>query len=259
MRRVTLCLLLFLATACTSTDKGTTLVLASTTSTQDSGLLDLLTRQFEADNPGTQVKTIAAGSGEVLALGKNKDADVLLMHSPEQETAFMKDGHGVSRQAVMNNEFIIVGPSSDPASASNGGTIQQALALIARSQQTFISRGDDSGTHRQEMQLWSAAGITPTGDWYLESGQGQAETLVVASEKSAYALTDSSTFAVTRSIDNLKALRLVGLRNPYSVIVVNDARNMAAAISFADWLTNSKGQLVIARQGLFTPVTPAGP
>lgn len=248
-------LALLAGAACGFTETTNTLVLATTTSTQDSGLIDLLTGRFEEDHRELKVKAVAVGSGEALELGRNKDADVLLVHSPRQEEEFMKDGYALSRQPVMHNEFILVGPARDPALA-HAPTMQDALARIAKRQQRFLSRGDDSGTHRKEMELWTDAGITPSGNWYVETGQGQAETLVIASQMNAYALTDSSTFAVTRGIDNLVPVRLTRLRNPYSVIVVEDGRNLGAAISFAAWLTGEEGQRIIAEQGLFTPQGP---
>jgi len=162
----------------------TDLILASTTSTQDSGLFDVLIPAFEEAYPQYKVNVIAVGTGEALELGQNKDADVLLVHAKAKEEAFVADGYGTERRDVMYNDFIIVGPPSDPAGIK-GGTAVDALKKIADGQHVFVSRGDESGTHTAEKALWEKAGITPAGDWYMSAGQGMGDVLKIASETPA--------------------------------------------------------------------------
>jgi tungstate transport system substrate-binding protein len=227
-------------------------VLASTTSTQDSGLFDVLIPAFEKDNPQYKVKVIAVGSGEAIKLGETKDADVLLVHSPAAEVAFVKAGFGAERQDVMYNDFLIVGPASDPAKIKGTPVAADALKAIAAAKATFITRADKSGTATKEATLWKAAGVTPSGDWYQATGQGMGESLKVASEKKAYILTDRATYL------NLKAgLDLVplvegdkALNNQYGVIVVTGAKNEAGGQAFFDWILSPAGQEVIKTYGV---------
>jgi len=220
----------------------TDLILASTTSTQDSGLFDVLIPAFEEAYPQYKVNVIAVGTGEALELGQNKDADVLLVHAKAKEEAFVADGYGTERRDVMYNDFIIVGPPSDPAGIK-GSTAVDALKKIADGQHVFVSRGDDSGTHKAELNLWKAASITPEGEWYLSTGQGMGDTLRIASEKDGYTLTDRATYlAQTQTGLTLKIL-VEGdnlLLNPYGVIAVNPAKNEKIqndlANQFIDWL-----------------------
>ena len=172
------------------------MLLATTTSTQDSGLLDALLPRFQKTS-GCSVKTVAVGSGEAIALGEKGDADALLVHSPEDEKEFMAAGHGSSRKAVMHNDFVLVGPGDDPAQVSKAAGATEALTRIAEEQAAFASRGDDSGTHTKELSLWEAAVIEPAGSWYLETGQGMGETLTIADQKQAYTLSDRGTFLAT--------------------------------------------------------------
>ena len=229
------------------------LILATTTSTRDSGLLDELVPRFEAQT-GIQVKVIAVGTGAALRMGREGNADVLLVHAPTAEEAFMREGHGLERRAVMHNDFVIVGPPDDPADVRDLPAAE-AMRRIAQSHALFISRGDDSGTHKKEQELWKAASITPEGAWYQASGQGMGATLQIASEKGAYTLTDRGTFLNMRAVLNLEVL-VEGdpvLFNPYHVIVVNPERhpavNVEGARAFADFLTSPEVQALIGAYG----------
>jgi len=245
-------------------DRGT-MVLATTTSTRDSGLLDALLPAFEKAS-GCSVKTLAVGSGEAMELGARGDADVLLVHSPADEEQFMEDGHGASRKAVMHNDFVIVGPADDPAGISKAGDAPEAFAEIADARANFASRADDSGTNAKELELWDAAGIKPKGSWYIETGQGMGETLTIADQKDAYTLSDRGTFLATDNLDSELLLEGgKGLLNPYHVIVVKgDDLNTACARLFSSWITSPGTQKTIARFGvakygepLFFPDAPA--
>jgi tungstate transport system substrate-binding protein len=240
-------------------------ILATTTSTQDTGLLDVLVPAFEKAS-GLQVKTIAIGTGAALAMGERGDADVLLVHAPAAEEAYMAKGRGISRALVMHNSFIVVGPSSDPAHIHASVTAQAAFAAIARAQAPFVSRGDDSGTNIKELALWKAAGPDPTGSWYVKTGSGMADTLRVASQKAAYTLTDDGTFLSQRFTLSLVPLveDAKDLRNVYHVIVVKPlpdrVSNEAGGEAFARFVTSVDGQRIIATYGrerfgrpLFTP------
>jgi tungstate transport system substrate-binding protein len=230
-------------------DRGT-LLLATTTSTRDSGLLDELLPRFERES-GCSVKTLAVGSGEAIELGERGDADVLLVHSPADEQAFMDEGHGASRKAVMHNDFVLVGPADDPARIREAEDAPSALARIAEQEAPFASRGDDSGTHAKELSLWEAAGIEPEGDWYVETGQGMGETLTIAGQKQAYTLSDRGTFLATENLDS--ELLLEGgedLLNPYHVIVVKaEDVNEACAREFSNWITSAPVQRAIGEFG----------
>ena len=233
------------------------LILATTTSTQDSGLLDVLVPAFEKAS-GYTVKTVAVGSGAALKLGEEGNADVLLVHSPAAEKAFMDAGHGVDRQLVMHNTFLIVGPAADPAGIAGMTSPTEAFKKIAAAKATFVSRGDGSGTEAKELGFWKAVGITPAAPWYIQSGQGMAATLQIASEKAAYTLTDIATWAATRS--QLALGDLVhgdpSLLNIYHVIGVNPASwpkvNAAGATAFAAYLLSAEGQALIGSFGVDT-------
>jgi tungstate transport system substrate-binding protein len=201
----------------------TPVILATTTSTQDSGLLDVLIPPFEA-RTGRAVKIIAVGSGQALALGEKGEADLVLSHAPEAEEKFMAQGSGLLRRRLMYNDFILVGPAADPAGVRGSKHVAAAFEAIARSKASFVSRGDDSGTHNMEKKLWSLAGVSPApGPAYLETGQGMGATLRVASEKSAYTLADRGTFLSLKQTLQLQILFEgdLALRNEYHVIVVN--------------------------------------
>ena len=240
------------ATAATAADPS--LILATTTSTQDSGLLDDLLPRFEKAT-GLTVKTIAVGSGEALAMGRRGDADVLLVHSKAAEDDFMAEGHGSLRLDVMYNDFVLVGPPSDPAGV-RGLTATEALKKIAGKGASFASRDDRSGTHARELDLWKKAGFSPAGQpWYVATGQGMGETARIASEKKAYTLADRGTFLALRSSLDL-AILVEGspdLRNSYRVIVVSPEKHpkarAAEARRFAEWLVSPGTQRTIGAFG----------
>jgi tungstate transport system substrate-binding protein len=229
--------------------------LATTTSTRDSGLLDVLLPLFRR-RTGVEVKVVAVGSGQALQLGRRGDADVLLTHAPAAERQFMADGYGSLCLPVMYNEFAIVGPEGDPAHVRAQNRAATALAQIASTQSPFVSRGDDSGTHQKERQLWRQATLDPRGSWYIQAGSGMAQSLRIASEKQAYTLTDLGTFLAERRRLQLTIL-LRGdpvLRNPYTVIVVNPQKHPhvahQAARELAAFLVAPETQRVIARFGV---------
>ena len=230
-------------------DRGT-LLLATTTSTRDSGLLDELLPRFERGS-GCSVKTLAVGSGEAMELGERGDADVLLVHSPEDEEEFMAEGHGASRKAVMHNDFVLVGPADDPAGIRQADGAPESLTRIADEEAAFASRGDDSGTHAKELSLWEAAGVEPAGDWYIETGQGMGETLTIAGQRQAYTLSDRGTFLATDNLDS--ELLLEGgedLLNPYHVIVVEgEDTNRECARELSIWITAAPTQRAIGAFG----------
>lgn len=256
---IVLGLLIYLLMACSPLPRSSnaanqTLILATTTSLQDSGLLDYLIPLFE-EKSGLAVKTIAVGSGQALQLGRQGNADVLLTHDPQAEIIFVQEGYGVERLPVMANQFVLVGPAHDPAQV-RAHSIPTALKNIARSQAFFLSRGDQSGTHKTEQKLWAEAGIQPDQEsWYLESGQGMAATLFIASEKGAYTLTDRATYLVMRRQLELVILVEGGadLLNIYHVITVNPKRfpqvNIAGAKAFAEFLTSAEIQSFIRQFG----------
>jgi tungstate transport system substrate-binding protein len=226
--------------------------LATTTSTENSGLLRALLPQFETKFHVT-VHVIAVGTGKALKLGENGDADVLLVHAPAAELAFMAAGHGVNRRRVMHNDFILVGPPSDPAAIHGQTDIVAAFRSIADKKAKFVSRGDDSGTDKKEKSYWPLAGVSPAGQpWYVSAGQGMGEVLTMAAELQAYTLTDRGTFAAYRARGGLQ-IDVQGdsrMFNPYHVMAVNPAKypdiNFAGATQFSDWLTSPEGQQAIA-------------
>jgi tungstate transport system substrate-binding protein len=232
------------------------MILATTTSTQDSGLLDVLIPAFEQAT-GYTVQVVPVGSGAALKMGEVGNADVLLVHSPAAEKTFMSNGFGTDRRLVMHNYYIIVGPASDPAGIKSATSTVEAFQKIAASGAQFISRGDGSGTNTMELALWKKANITPAGQtWYVETGQGMGPTLIVASEKGAYTLTDRATFLTNQG--NLQLDMLYqndsALLNAYHVIVVNHDKwpnsNLEGAIAFADFVTSPAGQAIIDQYGV---------
>jgi tungstate transport system substrate-binding protein len=250
---------------------ATSVILATTTSTQDTGLLDVLVPTFEKAS-GLTVKTIAVGTGAALAMGEKGDADVMLVHAPSAEIDYMTKGRGLSRALVMHNAFIVVGPAADPAHVKSTSVAQDAFAAIARAESPFVSRGDDSGTNIKELALWQAASMKPAGAWYIKTGSGMGDTLHVASQKAAYTLTDDATYLAQRS-----TLALVpvlqdakDLLNVYHVIVVRPlpghVSNQAGGEAFAKYVLSTEGQQLIAAYGrerfgrtLFTPDAGKGP
>jgi tungstate transport system substrate-binding protein len=226
-------------------------VLATTTSTQDTGLLDELIPLFESGSDCV-VKTVAVGSGEAMTMGERGDADVLLVHSPDAEAEFMEAGDGSSRLAVMHNDFVVVGPAEDPADVADASDAADALARIAEDEQPFASRADDSGTHAKELSLWQEAGLEPGGSWYVETGQGMGQTLTIADQKAAYTLSDRGTFLATTGLDSEIAFEgSEDLLNPYHVIVVDHTgTNRACAEEFSAWIVSKPAQARIREFGV---------
>lgn len=242
------------------------IILQSTTSTQNSGLFDAILPEFTAET-GIEVRVVAVGTGQALRNGRNGDADVLLVHAKAAEEAFVAEGFGVARHEVMFNDFVLVGPSDDPAGIADATSAIDAMARIAQGSARFVSRGDDSGTHKAELRLWRDTNQDPvaaSGTWYVETGSGMGATLNIASGLGAYTLTDRATWI---SFGNKGDLRLLfdgdaALFNQYGVIAVNPDRHphvkYQAASRFVQWLTASEGQAAIAAfqvagQQLFFP------
>ncbi len=241
----------------------TRIKLATTTSTYDSGLLDVLLPPFEKEK-NVRVEVIAVGTGKALKLAENGDVDVVMVHARKLEDAFVTNGFGVNRRDVMYNDFVIVGPVSDPAGISGMNDAASAVGKIAKQRAVFVSRGDESGTHQKEKELWTAAELTPAGTCYLAVGQGMAATLRMADEKSAYCLVDRGTYLALKEKVDLAILTegdLI-LFNPYGIIAVNPDRwphvRYDLAVALIKWMMSEKGQQVIGeykRNGetLFTP------
>jgi tungstate transport system substrate-binding protein len=236
--------------------KQKNIILATTTSTQDTGLLDVLIPIFEKET-GYFVKTIAVGSGQAMAMGQKGEADVLLVHSPDAEKKFIADGFGVNRMLVMHNDFIIVGPGDDPAKIKGVKSSAEALKLVAKAEGLFLSRGDNSGTHAKEKTLWKKADINPVGQkWYQETGLGMGQTLNVAAEKKGYTLADRGTYLSLKKNLGLDVLVEgdAALLNIYHVIEVNSTKwpkvNVAGAKAFADFMVSKKTQNIIKTFGM---------
>jgi tungstate transport system substrate-binding protein len=239
--------------------------LATTTSTADSGLLDVILPDFEEEF-NARVDVVAVGTGQAIELGQNGDADVILVHARAREDAFVADGYGTARYDVMYNDFILVGPPDDPAGVRAATTAAEAFAAVANAQAPFASRGDDSGTHTKELAVWQAAGIEPDpeGGWYQSLGQGMGETLTFANESGSYTLADRGTYLFQR--DNLPGLVILFggesiaenpdpvLYNPYGVLPVNpelhEGIQAELAQEFADWLTSPETQEMIGEYGV---------
>lgn len=241
------------------------LKLATTTSTYDSGLLDILLPPFEEKRAGgIRVDVIAVGTGKALKLAENGDVDAVLVHAPELEEAFVDAGFGVNRRGVMYNDFVVVGPSADQAGIAGTEKVADAFATIARREALFFSRGDLSGTHLKERAIWDISGIDPSGNWYVEVGQGMAATLRMADEKRGYVLIDRGTYLALRETVNLRVLVEYDppLHNPYSIIAVNPDRwphvKYGKARALIDYVTSPQAQAIIGGyrkygQQLFTP------
>jgi tungstate transport system substrate-binding protein len=232
------------------------IILATTTSTQDSGLLDVLLPIFEKAT-GYFVKTIAVGSGQAMAMGQKGEADVLLVHSPDAEKKFMADSYGVNRRLVMHNDFIILGPKTDPAGIKGSRSSLEAFRKIASANAVFMSRGDNSGTHAKEKSIWKAAGINPEGQkWYQQTGLGMGQTLNVAAEKKTYTLADRGTYLALKKNLGLDILAEgdAVLLNIYHVIEVNPAKwpkvNSGGAKAFSDFMVSRQTQDIIKKFGV---------
>lgn len=230
---------------------GRSIKLATTTSTENSGLLDAILPEFKKKT-GVVVHVIAVGTGKALKLAENGDVDVVLVHAPSRERAFVEAGFGLARVPVMHNDFVVLGAGADPAGVRGMKDAATALAKIARTESPFISRGDDSGTHIKEKGLWEEAGVEPRGAWYVSAGQGMGAVLVMANEKQAYTLADRGTFIAFREKVEIEVL-VEGdarLANPYGVIAVSHERHphvkRAGAAEFIAWLTSAEGQGLIA-------------
>jgi len=236
------------------------LILATTTSTRDTGLLDLLVPMFEQQT-GYQVKTVAVGSGAAIAMGQQGQADVLLVHMPDSELKLVQDGYGINRRLVMHNDFVIVGPKADPAGITGMTDPVAAMKKIADSQSLFVSRDDNSGTNGYELSLWSQLGITAKGQsWWLSTGQAMGATLVIASEKNGYTISDRGTYLTFSNSKAINSVLLVQnptvMVNPYHVIQVNPAKftgiNAAGAQAFSDFMVAPATQAAIGAFGLIT-------
>jgi len=232
------------------------LILATTTSTQDSGLLDVLIPVFEKKT-GYFVKTIAVGSGQAMAMGQKGEADVLLVHSPDAEKKFMAEGYGVNRLIVMHNDFIVVGPPADPAAIKGAKSTPEAFKKIAAAGALFLSRGDNSGTHAKEKGIWKAAGINPEGQkWYQQTGLGMGQTLNVAAEKKGYILADRGTWLSLQQKLGLPILKEGDpiLLNVYHVIQVNPVKwpkvNTDGAKAFSDFMVSAETQGIVKTFGV---------
>jgi tungstate transport system substrate-binding protein len=232
------------------------IILATTTSTQDSGLLDVLIPMFEKKT-GFFVKTIAVGSGQAMAMGQKGEADVLLVHSPAAEKKFVADGYGVNRRIIMHNDFIVVGPGEDPAKIKGNKSTPDSFKKIAAAGALFLSRADKSGTHTKEMGIWKAAGINPEGQkWYQQTGLGMGQTLNITSEKKGYTLADRGTYLALKKNLHLDILAEGDaiLLNVYHVIEVNPAKfpkvNIAGGKAFADFMVSKEAQDVVKTFGV---------
>ncbi len=243
-----------------------TLILATTTSTENSGLLEFLLPAFEEEY-NAAIDVVAVGTGQALQLGEDGNADVLMVHARSREDEFMAAGHGVRREDLMYNDFVIIGPATDPAGVSGTSDVVAGLQAIAAIEAPFISRGDDSGTHIKELSIWEEAGIAPAGEWYVAAGQGMGAVLTMADEQQAYALTDRATY-LARTLEGIDLeIAIEGdplLFNPYGVIAVNpdkgDHIQADLANTFIDWLISMPTQEMIGEFGidqfgmpLFTP------
>lgn len=238
----------------TPTPDNPQIKLATTTSTEDSGLLDVLLPEFTNDT-GYNVEVIAVGTGQAITHGENGDVDIILVHSRAAEDKFVDDGFGVNRKDVMYNDFLIIGPTDDPAGIKGGNDVIAAMKAIADKKAVFVSRGDDSGTHKKEIKIWEAAEITPEGNWYKSVGKGMGDTFRMADEMKAYTLIDRATFLFNKDKYQLEPM-VEGdelLFNPYGIIAVNKDKypnlNYDGAMSLINWITGEKAQKMIGEYG----------
>jgi len=262
------CLLFLTGLSQAADDANRIIRLATTTSTDNSGLLKALLPRF-TEETGYQVHVIAVGTGKALRMGQDGDVDVVLVHARAAEARFVAEGYGEKRYGVMYNDFVLVGPADDPAGIHGAKDAAEALSKIAASQSPFVSRGDDSGTHKKERALWKEAGITPEGSWYREAGQGMGKVLQIAAELNAYTLTDRGTWLAYKAKLPLK-IAFEGdpvMFNPYGIIAVNPQKhpdtNYQGALALIGWFISPEAQRMIGdfRIGdstLFTPSADAG-
>jgi len=251
---ISLCIIMvFTIIGCSKKER--TMILATTTSTQDSGLLDYLLPIFEKET-GIKIKVLAKGTGEALEVAKRGDADGLLVHAKTQEIKFVEDGFGTERLEVMYNDFVFVGPKEDPAKlkVKTPSDALEALKLISSSEAKFISRGDKSGTHSKELGIWKAAGIEPTGAWYVSAGKGMGAVLQMASEMKAYTLTDRATYLSMKDKLDLDIVTEKGkdFLNQYAFIRLDSSKNKIKeeeANEFIEWMISDKGQKLIGEFG----------
>ena len=246
---LTLAILLLISTHCFAAER---LRMATTTSTDNSGLLEVIVPPFEKKY-GVTVDVIAVGTGKAIKLGETGNVDLILVHAPEAEERFVAQDYGVNRREVMHNDFILLGPAGDPAKLKGEKSIANAFNKIAQSKSLFISRGDDSGTHKKEKAIWSFSEVEPSGKWYLEAGQGMGTVLQMAHEKRAYTLSDRGTYLAYRPKIDLIIISEGdrALYNPYGVIAVNPAKHPHVkylnAITFIGWLTSPECQEMIGQ------------
>jgi len=245
---VFVCFFLFFAGHAVASER---IRMATTTSTDNSGLLEAILPPFEK-MCGVTVDVIAVGTGKAIKLGETGNVDLILVHAPEAEKQFISEGYGVNRRQVMHNDFVLLGPESDPAKIKGEKKSARAFQKIAQAGAPFISRGDDSGTHKKEKKIWKEAGVEPHGAWYLEAGQGMGTVLQMAHEKGAYTLSDRGTFLAYRSKIDLTIISEGDpvLYNPYGAIAVNPARhphvNYVKAMALIGWFTSPECQKIIA-------------
>jgi tungstate transport system substrate-binding protein len=245
-----LTVLISLVLICTQALAIEHLRLATTTSTENSGLLAVLLPPFEQAND-CKVDVIAVGTGKAIKLGETGDVDVILVHARSKEDKFVADGFGVGRRDVMYNDFVILGPTDDPAQINTTDDVVKAMKMIAASEATFVSRGDDSGTHTREKQLWASAGVAPSGSWYLEAGRGMGDVIIMASERQGYTLSDRGTYLAFKEKTPLQ-IAVAGdprLFNPYGVIMVNPVKHPHVKVDlsrrFLDYLVSTEARILI--------------
>ena len=240
----------FFLVICLSTNASENLMLSTTTSTENSGLVKVLNLAFEEEY-GVKVKVIAAGTGKALKIGSRGDVDVVLVHAPLSELKYVKEGYFIDRRAVMHNDFVIIGPSSDPADLSVTNSVVDAMKKLMSAKVRFVSRGDDSGTHKKELTLWKDANLSPIGNWYIQAGQGMGAVIKMADELKAYTLTDRGTYLAFKNKINLKVLYEGDevLFNPYHIMAVNPERfdnvQYGLAKQYIQFVTGKQGQLII--------------
>lgn len=227
------------------------IVLATTTSTQDSGLLDVLIPALEASlDHKVKIKVIAVGTGQALQLGKDGNADVLLVHARKSEDEFMNQGYGTYAWDVMHNQFLLVGPKDDPAQVKNASSASDAFERIAKAKATFLSRGDNSGTHKKELSIWETTNVKkPAGDWYKSVGQGMGATLQMAGQLKAYTLADEATYLTHKEGLEVLFSGDKAMFNPYGIMIVKSTKKPETAKQVVDYIVGSEGQKIIGEFG----------